>query len=156
MCLKLFYFAKIWKCAKKYYEIRKLLFLYYTKRRCSHIKPQLKVEIEDGRDIIIIIIAGRHKYLKPGYTDLKPGCSYLKPWYTNLKPGYKYLKPESEFTEFEPCLKSAKNRFRLSTGLNLETLNTIFEPIIFEQRLKFFKFASGNTYLEPWYKYFKP
>ena len=55
-------------------EIRKLLFSYYTKRRCSQIKPQLKVEIADGRDIIIIIIAGRHKYLKPGYTDLKPGC----------------------------------------------------------------------------------
>ena len=32
---------------------------------------------------------------------------------------------ESEFNEFEPCLKSAKNRFQLSAGLNLETLNTI-------------------------------
>ena len=31
----------------------------------------------------------------------------------------------SEFNEFEPRLKSAKNRFQLSAGLNLETLNTI-------------------------------
>jgi len=35
---------------KKYFEIRKFFknLLYYTKRRCSQIKPQLKVEIEDG------------------------------------------------------------------------------------------------------------
>ena len=33
--------------------------------------------------------------------------------------------PVSEFNEFEPRLKSAKNRFQLSTNLNLETLNTI-------------------------------
>ena len=31
----------------------------------------------------------------------------------------------SEFNEFEPRLKSPKNRFQLSTGLNLEKLNTI-------------------------------
>ena len=33
--------------------------------------------------------------------------------------------PVSEFNEFETSLKSAKNRFQLSAGLNLETLNTI-------------------------------
>ena len=33
--------------------------------------------------------------------------------------------PESEFNEFEPRLKSAKNQFRLSAGINLETLNKI-------------------------------
>ena len=48
--LKLFNFVKFGKCAKKYYEIRKNLFLYFTKRRCSQIKPQLKVEKEDGRE----------------------------------------------------------------------------------------------------------
>ena len=32
---------------------------------------------------------------------------------------------ESELNEFELSLKFAKNRFQLSTGLNLETLNTI-------------------------------
>ena len=32
---------------------------------------------------------------------------------------------ESELNKFKPRLKSAKNRFQLSTGLNLETLNTI-------------------------------
>ena len=36
--------------------------------------------------------------------------------------------PVSEFNAFEKRLKSAKNRFQLSSGLNLEseTLNTIF------------------------------
>ena len=38
-------------------------------------------------------------------------------------------KPESEFNEFEPRLKSAKNRFQLSAGLNLETLNAILSEI---------------------------
>ena len=32
--------------------------------------------------------------------------------------------PESEFNAFEPHLKSAKNRFQLSAGLNLEKSNT--------------------------------
>ena len=32
---------------------------------------------------------------------------------------------ESEFNEFEPRLKSPKNRFQLSAGLNLEKFNTI-------------------------------
>ena len=32
---------------------------------------------------------------------------------------------ESEVNEFEPRLKSAKNRFQLNAGLNLEKLNTI-------------------------------
>ena len=31
----------------------------------------------------------------------------------------------SEFNEFKPRLKSPKNRFQLSAGLNLEKLNTI-------------------------------
>ena len=35
------------------------------------------------------------------------------------------MRPESELNDFEPRLKSAKTRFQLSAGLNLETLNTI-------------------------------
>jgi len=49
--LKVFYFCKILKMREKYYEIRKLFFdfvLYCTKKRCSQIKQQLKVEIENG------------------------------------------------------------------------------------------------------------
>jgi len=49
--LKVFYFYKILKMRKKYYEIRKLIFVFVlscTKRRCSQIKPQLIGEIEDG------------------------------------------------------------------------------------------------------------
>ena len=44
----------------------------------------------------------------------------------------------SEFNEFEPRLKSAKNQFQLSASLNLEKLNTILsEPTILKPRLKF-------------------
>ena len=32
---------------------------------------------------------------------------------------------ESKFYEFEPCLKSAKNRFQFSADLNLKTLNML-------------------------------
>ena len=35
------------------------------------------------------------------------------------------MTTESEFNEFEPRLKSAKTRFELSAGLNLETIDTI-------------------------------
>ena len=53
LCLKVFNVYKIKKMREKYYEIRKLFFafvLYCTQRRCSQIKPQLKVEIEDGHE----------------------------------------------------------------------------------------------------------
>ena len=53
-----------------------------------------------------------------------------------------------EFKEFEPRFKSAKPRFKLSAGLNLETFDTsLSEPTIFKPRfkfklpLKFFKFG---------------
>ena len=50
-----------------------------------------------------------------------------------------FMHAESEFNEFEPRLKSAKNRFQLSTGLNFETLITILSETnhIFEPRLIF-------------------
>ena len=35
------------------------------------------------------------------------------------------MQPESELNEFEPRLKSRKNRFQLSAGLNIEALNKI-------------------------------
>ena len=35
------------------------------------------------------------------------------------------MNTESEFDEFEPSLKYTKNWLQLSTGLDLETLNTI-------------------------------
>ena len=35
-----------------------------------------------------------------------------------------------EFKEFEPRFKSAKTRFNLSAGINLETLDTIFKPYL--------------------------
>ena len=38
---------------------------------------------------------------------------------------HKYKETVSEFNEFEPGLKSAKNRIQLSAGLNLKKLNTI-------------------------------
>ena len=36
-----------------------------------------------------------------------------------------YSLSEMEFKEFEPRFKSAKTRFKLSAGLNLETFDTI-------------------------------
>ena len=50
-------------------------------------------------------------------------------WFWLNRSDFKVIKfdqTESEFNEFEPSLKSAKNRFKLSAGLNLETLNTIW------------------------------
>ena len=35
------------------------------------------------------------------------------------------MSPEIELKEFEPWFKSAKTRFKLSAGLNLETFDTI-------------------------------
>ena len=37
----------------------------------------------------------------------------------------RFMKSEMEFKEFEPRFKSAKIRFKLSAGLNLETFDTI-------------------------------
>jgi len=34
------------------------------------------------------------------------------------------MLPEMELKEFEPWFKSAKTRFKLSAGLNLETFDT--------------------------------
>jgi len=42
-----------------------------------------------------------------------------------LKRKHIFNSPEMEFKEFEPRFKSAKTRFKLSAGLNLETFNTI-------------------------------
>ena len=47
----------------------------------------------------------------------------------NFFPGFHHVveeeKPVAEFKEFEPRFKSAKTRFKLSAGLNLETFDTI-------------------------------
>ena len=36
-----------------------------------------------------------------------------------------HIRQEMEFKEFDPRFKSAKTRFKLSAGLNLETFDTI-------------------------------
>ena len=41
--------------------------------------------------------------------------------------------PEMEFKEFEPRFKSAKTRFKLSAGLNLETFDTILSNFKWNQ-----------------------
>ena len=53
-----------------------------------------------------------------------------------------------EFKEFEPRFKSAKTRFKLSAGLNLETFDTILSGtnhimprLKFKPPLKFFNFG---------------
>ena len=40
-------------------------------------------------------------------------------------PLIKCIQSEMEFKEFKPRFKSAKTRFKLSAGLNLETFDTI-------------------------------
>ena len=49
--------------------------------------------------------------------------------YLRYKPFAKlvngFFNSEMEFKEFEPRFKSAKTRFKLSAGLNLETFDTI-------------------------------
>jgi len=44
-------------------------------------------------------------------------------------PGLPVKFSVSKFNEFEPRLKSAKNRFQLSAGLNFGTLNTVLSGI---------------------------
>ena len=44
-------------------------------------------------------------------------------------PSY-WVHAEMEFKEFEPRFKSAKTRFKLSAGLNLETFETILSGTI--------------------------
>ena len=70
-------------------------------------------------------------------------------WSNKIKEDIVVFETVTEYNEFEPRLKSAKNRFQLSRRLNLETLNTILSEInriwaaayIFKPRLKFFKFG---------------
>jgi len=53
-------------------------------------------------------------------------CNLVAPLsFNNEKTMRKTHLSESKFNEFKPRLKSTKNWFQLSTGLNLETLNTI-------------------------------
>jgi len=43
----------------------------------------------------------------------------------SLKKIVTFVTAVAEFKEFEPRFKSAKTRFKLSAGLNLETFDTI-------------------------------
>ena len=54
---------------------------------------------------------------------LKKTLNHLLSW-TLVKK--KNVYSESEFNEFEPRLKCAKNGIKLNVSLNLKTLNTIF------------------------------
>jgi len=51
------------------------------------------------------------------YTIFKNNCWSRN--YSNI-PNFTIARSESEFNEFEPRLKSAKNRFQLIPGLNLK------------------------------------
>jgi len=52
----------------------------------------------------------------------------------------------SEFNEFEPRLKLAKNRFQLITGIN--SIQFEVKPIIIEPWLQFFKFGLLDYHLD--------
>ena len=58
-------------------------------------------------------------------------------------------KTVSEFNEFQPRLKSAKNRFQLNAGLNIEKPNTILSGTMLlrsysENRNKKFQIQGGG------------
>ena len=84
------------------------------------------------------------------------------PWIILQSVAILLKQPVSEFNEFEPRLKFAKNRFQLSDSLNLEKLNTILSGtnqletrLKFKPRLKFFKFGLRVFISEVITKFFK-
>ena len=63
-------------------------------------------------------------------------------------------KTVSEFNEFQPRLKSAKNRFQLNAGLNIEKPNTILSGTMLlrsysENRNKKFQIQGGRMFPRP-------
>ena len=76
-------------------------------------------------------MTGSLEYRREGYEkDIRDIVEYFeRNCRTKEKPifgeRYGYSKTTLDSNEFEPRLKSAKNLFQLSAGLNLETLNTI-------------------------------
>ena len=70
--------------------------------------------------------AGIFKYINVVKVPSRQEPTYsLLPIFCQCNPGLMYnhappCKPVSEFNEFKPRLKSAKNRLQLSAGLNLE------------------------------------
>ena len=58
------------------------------------------------------------------------------------RPTDKFNSPESEFNEFEPRLKTAKNRFQLSAGLNIEYNFKVNQPYL-SRVSNSFNLASG-------------
>ena len=58
-------------------------------------------------------------------TRTNPTSPIQDTWLNRLQTWLKFIKSEMELKEFEPRFKSAKTRFKLSAGLNLETFDTI-------------------------------
>ena len=58
-------------------------------------------------------------------SSLKPPLRCAQPWSSYLYIVLWKYNAVSEFNEFKPRLKSPKNRFQLSAGLNLKKINTI-------------------------------
>ena len=56
---------------------------------------------------------------------MKRGLEHLGGSFLVFRKLIELDRVEMEFNEFEPRFKSAKTRFKLSAGLNLETFDTI-------------------------------
>ena len=71
--------------------------------------------------------------MKPVFGGFDTRLKFIEFRHKNLtgSPGKPHFNgfPEAEFKEFEPRVKSAKNRFQLSAGLNFGTLNTVLSGI---------------------------
>ena len=57
--------------------------------------------------------------------SLSLDCSFSSILFAHLNTSVFVFFSRSLFNEFEPRLKSPENRFQLSAGLKVETLNTI-------------------------------
>ena len=115
----------------KVYDI--MLQRYNWMRKLEFMKSILSLELLNGISLIPIgyligrLITGGERALISISTILKFSAEFYSSDITILflKDLVKFVSSVSEFNEFGPGLKSAKNRFQLRAGLNLEKFNTI-------------------------------
>ena len=110
--------------AISFYDMtRQQFYTFFSFQFCQHFKCINIISWKKRKEI------GPRFFFKGtvGVISSDPLCKDGNYWFT-MAP-LKTLS-EPEFYEFEPRLKSAKNRFQLSAGLNLEILNTILSGTI--------------------------
>ena len=130
MCLKVFYSCKILKMREKKLWNPQTFFvfvLYCTKRRSSQIKPQLKVEIGDGREALLYkskstLIRNLNKLKHPHSSDEFPD-QHLR----QISPGLSELWSEIQITKVIMQGKLIAVAYTLGTYWNQFSLCGIFK-----------------------------